>query len=125
MVYELVPDIHRQGNQLNFHCPLCGDGKKKSSRRGYWYINTGSYYCFNGGCVANEKGLNGLQFLSLLTNKPISEIKTDLIKRAGKFKHVLSSQPVSTSMSFEDLFESEKEKLKSKIINDDWVELPS
>ena len=126
MVYELVPNIHRQGNHLNFHCPLCGDGKKKSSRRGYWYINTGSYYCFNGGCVANEKGLNGLQFLSLLTGKSVTEIKTELIKRAGTFRHALSAQPLSTQTNeLEDIFGTLKEKKKSTILNDDWVELPS
>ena len=126
MVYELVPNIHRQGNQLNFHCPLCGDGKKKSSRRGYWYINTGSYYCFNGGCVANEKGLNGLQFLSLLTGKSVTEIKTDLIKRAGTFKHALSAQPLSTVNEqdvLDNLFGTAKKK--KALLNEDWVELPS
>lgn len=130
MIYELVPNIHRHGNQLNFHCPLCGDGKKKSSRRGYWYINTGSYYCFNGGCVANEKGLNGLQFLSLLTKKPINEIKTELIKRANKFKNVLSASPLSTN--FYNINEQEVldnlfgiAKKKKELVHDDWIELPS
>lgn len=129
MVYELVPNIHRQGNHLNFHCPLCGDGKKKSSRRGYWYINTGSYYCFNGGCVANEKGLNGLQFLSLLTGKSIADIKTELIKRAGTFKRSLSSTPLTSSINpyeFDDaLGLSGHTHKKNMLLNDDWVELPS
>lgn len=128
MVYELVPNIHRHGNQLNFHCPLCGDGKKKSSRRGYWYINTGSYYCFNGGCIANEKGLNGIQFLSLLTGKSASEIKTDLIKRAGRFKNVLSAAPLSTFNEQEvlnNLFGDAKERKKNNLINQDWIDLPT
>jgi hypothetical protein len=48
MIYELVPDIRRQGhNQLNFRCPICGDGKKKQSRRGHFYLNEGTYYCWN------------------------------------------------------------------------------
>ena len=128
MVYELVPNIHRQGDHLNFHCPLCGDGKKKSSRRGYWYINTGSYYCFNGGCVANEKGLNGIQFLSLLTGKSASEIKTELIKRAGRFKNVLSAAPSCTINDqdvLNNLFGNAKEKKKNSLIHDDWIELPT
>lgn len=128
MVYELVPNIHRQGNHLNFHCPLCGDGKKKSSRRGYWYINTGSYYCFNGGCIANEKGLNGIQFLSLLTGKSASEIKTELIKRAGTFKHVVSSN-ISTTINeqeFDDLLGLSGSPIKKNfVLHDDWIDLPT
>lgn len=126
MVYELVPNIHRQGNHLNFHCPLCGDGKKKSSRRGYWYINTGSYYCFNGGCVANEKGLNGLQFLSLLTGKSIADIKTELIKRAGTFKHALSGPISSYQVDFNDILGLSGTNIKKNILIDqNWIDLPS
>lgn len=69
MLYQLIPNIKRQNNQLNFRCPLCGDSKKKSKRRGHWYINQGTYYCWNAGCIANGKGLSGLQFLSKLTRK--------------------------------------------------------
>lgn len=59
MIYELVPDIRRQGhNQLNFRCPICGDGKKKQSRRGHFYLNEGTYYCWNAGCPANGKGMS-------------------------------------------------------------------
>ena len=40
MIYELVPGVRRQSsNQLNFRCPICGDGKKKQSRRGHFYLN--------------------------------------------------------------------------------------
>ena len=40
MIFELVPGVRRQvHNQLNFRCPICGDGKKKQSRRGHFYLN--------------------------------------------------------------------------------------
>ena len=58
MVYELVPGVKRRGDKLNYHCPICGDGKKRSSHRGWFYINTGSVFCWNAGCPCNN-GMSG------------------------------------------------------------------
>ena len=66
LIYENVSGVSRQGNQLNFRCPICGDGHKRKSKRGHFYLDTNSYYCFNGGCEANEHGMSGLVFLSFL-----------------------------------------------------------
>ena len=89
MVYELVPGVRRQGhNQLNFRCPICGDGKKKTSRRGHFYLAEGTYYCWNAGCPAYEHGMSGLQFLSAVTGKTYTELKSELIKRAGTFNNI-------------------------------------
>lgn len=38
MIYELIPGVRRRGDKLNFRCPICGDGKKKTSHRGYFYL---------------------------------------------------------------------------------------
>ena len=82
MVYEYIPGVKRVGsNKLNFRCPLCGDGKKKTSHRGWFYIDTGSYFCWNAGCIAADSGMQGLKFLSLISGKPIPEIKSELIKK--------------------------------------------
>ena len=66
MVYEYVPNVKRIGNKLNFRCPICGDGKKLSSKRGWFYIDTGSYFCWNAGCPGNA-GMSGLMFLSAVS----------------------------------------------------------
>lgn len=130
MVYELIPNIHRQGNQLNFRCPICGDGKKRTSRRGHWYINEGTYYCWNAGCPANGKGLSGLQFLSLLTHKSQYELKTELIQKAGTFQNALnhSSQNQIKSNIFDDLSEKKKHKeslIEQQLLDNNWIDLPS
>lgn len=87
LVYEYVPGVHRVGqNKLNFRCPICGDGHKSTSKRGWFYLDTGSYYCWNAGCPANDHGMSGVRFLSEVSGKSIAEIKNELIAKAGTFK---------------------------------------
>lgn len=88
LIYENVSGISRKGNELNFRCPICGDGKKRRSRRGHFYLDTNIYYCFNGGCDANG-GMSALHFLSKLLSIPIDEVKKELIKRAGSIKKAM------------------------------------
>lgn len=39
--------------KLSFACPICGDSKKKASKkRGNFYFDTLAYKCFNDGCMA-------------------------------------------------------------------------
>ena len=127
MVYEYIPGVKRVGsNKLNFRCPLCGDGKKKTSHRGWFYIDTGSYFCWNAGCIAAESGIQGLKFLSLISGKPISEIKSELIKKAGSFSNALE-KPEIKNISF-SLFNDENNDSKiekyilDKIDLGDWTD---
>jgi len=43
------------GEDYNFRCNVCGDGKKKYSKRGHIYTSSEEwhYYCFNGDCHGN------------------------------------------------------------------------
>jgi hypothetical protein len=127
MVYEYIPGVKRVGsNKLNFRCPLCGDGKKKTSHRGWFYIDTGSYFCWNAGCIAAESGMPGLKFLSLVSGKPISEIKSELIKKAGSFSNALEKHKIK-NISF-SLFNDENNDSKiekyilDKIDLGDWTD---
>jgi hypothetical protein len=127
MVYEYIPGVKRVGsNKLNFRCPLCGDGKKKTSHRGWFYIDTGSYFCWNAGCIAADSGIQGLKFLSLVSGKPISEIKSELIKKAGSFSNALE-KPEIKNISF-SLFNDENNDSKiekyilDKIDLGDWTD---
>lgn len=53
----------RNRNQINFRCPFCGDSKKSATKkRGFYYISTASYHCFN--CEANATGLKLLRKLA-------------------------------------------------------------
>ena len=121
MVYELVPGVRRHGDRLNYHCPICGDGKKRTSHRGWFYIQTGTVFCWNAGCPCNS-GMSGYKFLSLLTGQSISMIKSELIKRAGSFTNALSSIPQQNL--FNDLSNKKQLKLsiKEKLLDDDWTE---
>lgn len=95
MVYEYIPNVKRVGsNKLNFRCPLCGDGKKSTSHRGWFYIDTGSYYCWNAGCIANGNGMQGLKFLSLISGKTIQEVKNELVKNSGSFQNAISRHEI-------------------------------
>lgn len=115
--------LEDSGNKLNFRCPICGDGKKKQSKRGYFYLEQGTYWCWNGGCPANEKGYSGLQFLSIITHKSIPEIKADLIKRAGSFTSVLKEDK-KPQKTMNDLFDDLQTKKTSLNILDTWVTPP-
>lgn len=108
-VYEHIPGVRRQGNKLNFRCPICGDGKKLNSRRGWYYIDTASYYCWNAGCPANESGMPGFKFLSAISGKPIKEIKLELVKRAN------SLQECGFTEKKFDLFNEESKRNKVSI----------
>lgn len=123
MVYELVPGVKRNGDKLNFKCPICGDShKRRALKRGWFYIKTGSVFCWNAGCPCNN-GMSGLQFLSVVSGKSIYEIKSELIKRAGSFTSAVSST-VQVETLFEDLLEQKKSKLSvaEHVLDADWTE---
>lgn len=121
MIYELVPGVKRHPDKLQMHCPICGDGKKKTSKRCWFYIKTASVFCWNAGCAANN-GMSGLKFLSLVSGKSINEVKTDLIKRAGTFSNVI--EPTPKQNIFENLLEQSNKKhlIEDKILDADWTD---
>jgi ssDNA-binding Zn-finger/Zn-ribbon topoisomerase 1 len=123
MVYELVPGVKRNGDKLNFKCPICGDShKRRALKRGWFYIKTGSVFCWNAGCPCNN-GMSGLQFLALVSGKSIYEIKTELIKRAGSFSTAVVSTAQSINL-FDDLTEKKKTKLSvnEHLLDADWTD---
>lgn len=84
-LYEnLSGRISKHGKNYQFSCPFCGDSKKSSRKqRGWFYTNTNSYYCFN--C---DKWSSSFELLNKLTNKSITEIKKELLKRKSKFPSI-------------------------------------
>jgi len=73
-----VRDIHGanfKSNHMNFRCNICGDGKKKTNKRGHLLLSKSRetyeefwmYKCFNEGCTAENKpwsAENWLKFTS-------------------------------------------------------------
>lgn len=73
----------RTGDKINCRCPLCGDSKKnKMKKRGYYYISTSSYHCFN--CEAT---LTGMQLLEQLCGSDYNELKQEYVRMMFDGKH--------------------------------------
>ena len=63
------------GDKINFRCMICGDSKKSSTKkRGWFYKNTASFYCFN--C---STALSGIRFLKLLSGSDYDEIHREYV----------------------------------------------
>ena len=77
---ENLSGIKYQGSKVNIRCPICGDSSKSSStKRGWYYPNTNSYYCWNSGCEASDVGMSGMHFISRLLNKPFNELRVEYL----------------------------------------------
>ena len=111
-VIDFLPSGYvRAGNKLNMRCPLCGDSKKDPrKKRGWWYMASGSYFCFNCGT-----GMSGIRFIEAISGHSYEEIRkeyTRLFLKSGKSLKLSADYDISNSEP--NLFH-----LKS-IINPDW-----
>lgn len=79
---EFLPHFTKVGTKLNGRCPFCGDSKKSSTKkRGWWYLDTASYYCFNCGI-----SLAGIKFIEAMAGADYDTIKQDYLKLFVKSK---------------------------------------
>lgn len=61
------------GNKYNGRCFLCGDSHKSTrKKRGWFYTNNASYYCFNCG-----QSLSGIKMLEILSGENYETIRKD------------------------------------------------
>ena len=90
-VLEYLPhDKVRVGNKVNFRCIFCGDSHKSATKkRGFYYLNNASYYCFNCGTA-----MSGIKLLESLSGRDYDEIKREYLKLYAKsgFNMGLSAQ---------------------------------
>lgn len=102
----------RTGDKINCRCPICGDSKKNTmKKRGYYYLSTSSYHCFN--C---ETTLTGMKLLEHLSGSDYMELKNEYIQNMYDGKH------------FNDLSQTKTKKQIKKsvlfsvknIIKSDW-----
>lgn len=64
----------RTSTEILCRCPICGDSKKNATkRRGYFYLRTGTYHCFN--CDANLTGLALLK--AICSQETVDQILQD------------------------------------------------
>lgn len=110
---EYLPqNASKCGNKINFRCPICGDSKKSTNKkRGWWYLNTASFYCFNCG-----SGLTGIKFLSYISGSSYEDIKKEYFKIFLKSEKNLSAYAMK-----DDNFSIEPNIFKfENIINPNW-----
>ena len=122
--------IYNSGyGHLVFSCPLCGEGKSgRRKKRGNWYGDTASYFCFNSGCIANDHALSALGLVAALEQVDQATANVDYIKwynknvKNGELKDIEEvenpTQEVSSSRR-----DSESSAAPS-MFEDTWVELP-
>ena len=73
----------RTGDKINCRCPLCGDSKKNvMKKRGYYYLKTASYHCFN--CDAS---LTGMKLLEHLSGSDYTSLRNEYMKMMYDGKH--------------------------------------
>lgn len=99
------------GNKYNFRCPFCGDSHKSlTKKRGWWYLDNSSYYCFNCGT-----SMSGIEFIKHISGNNYDEIKKEYTKLFLK-----SGISPSLSASF-DIKENETSIFNLKnIIKPEW-----
>ena len=83
----LPPSKVKVGHEIHVRCPICGDSKKNPrKKRGYFFLSSSSYYCFNCGV-----SMSGMQFLKHIAGAEFEDIKNEYLRmkiRSGN----LSSQ---------------------------------
>lgn len=79
------------GDKINFRCPICGDSKKSSiKKRGWFYLKSSSYFCFNCGT-----SMSGIQFLKALSGSDYEAIHREYVNLFLKSGHDSSLSSVA------------------------------
>jgi hypothetical protein len=130
ILHEYAPsNITNSGyGHLVFSCPLCNEGKAGSrKRRGNWYGDTASYYCFNAGCIANDHPLSALAFTAALKNIDKAAENVNYIKW---FNQSVKNHGNKDVPQFDDKKEekqntyAQNQNKSESMFEDTWVELP-
>ena len=110
-VQDKLPTIIRlnskQKDKWNLRCPICGDSKKSVRKaRGWYYLKTNSFYCFN--C---ETSCSGIRLLSVIQNVDETEVRKEFFKTLGSPKQIIQPK--------EEVIEVKKKE--SFTIPDNWL----
>lgn len=99
-------------DKLNFACPYCGDSEKDSSKkRGNFYLHSGTYKCFNDGCLVYVKDKD---FISKFARKYLLDIpslkgakvtykKVNTVRRGQMMEFLMKSHINSNLLNIKDL----------------------
>lgn len=114
---EILPylpsDRVRQGDKIIFRCPICGDSKKNANkRRGYYYLKSASYHCFN--C---DISLSGMKLLQILSGEEYEDIKSKFFKTMFDGKHFRN---LSMHETFNDVEKSGNILQVKNVVKPEW-----
>lgn len=112
-ILQYLPvDRVKSGNKLMFRCPLCGDSKKNSmKKRGYYYLETCSYYCFNCG-----ESMSGMRLLEHLSGEDYASLKDEYIRMTYDGNHFDS---ISSDFHIDKTVSGNILKLKN-VVKNEW-----
>lgn len=73
--------VYRSGQRYRGPCPVCGDGKSKTSTR-FWVDGGGKRWgCFNGGAAACSKGGDAVDLYAFLAGMGVKEAAETMVGR--------------------------------------------
>jgi hypothetical protein len=100
------------GNDINFPCPFCNEAvnaKKRGTRRGHYYVNTQTYWCYR--C---EKWAHGLELYAVLSGQPLDSIKPEYFR----FKYSKDSKLILPSEYTKDEYGIEYNEIPTEFRNE-------
>lgn len=84
----LPPSKVKIGREIHVRCPICGDSKKNSrKKRGYFYLESCSFHCFNCGV-----SMSGMKLLEAIAGQDFEDIRQEYYRIKMKNGGNLSSQ---------------------------------
>jgi len=127
-IRENITKIKMGRTSWNFRCPICGDShKNRRMKRGWYYIATDSYHCFNAGCPANGS-VSGVELVAFITSSTPAAVKSEFFKSLRKNPHLVDQYKRAQEKLFVQMEEEAKRKKEMSEIpaelQDSWVPLP-
>ena len=125
---ENVSKIKMGRTAWNFRCPICGDSRKnRRSMRGWYYVATDSYHCFNAGCPANGS-VSGVELVAQLTGSTPAAVKSEFFRSVRKNPKLIDTYRVAQEKLLIKLTEeNQRRQLASATaadLPDTWTDLP-
>lgn len=116
-IQESIPNIIRLYDKWIFRCPICGDSKKnKRKKRGFYYLSSNTYHCFNEECHAV-----GLNIVAKFFNRTISDVKSEFID--GLVKQGALQRPTRLTCEVLESMIAKETIVKPLIKPDSWIDL--
>ena len=127
-IRENITKIKMGRTAWNFRCPICGDStKNRRMKRGWYYVATDSYHCFNAGCPANGC-VSGVELVAFITASTPAAVKSEFFRSIRKNPGLVDQYKKSQAKLFAQMEIEVKRKKElqevSAELQDTWIPLP-